>query len=62
MKAIIDRSECIGCGLCTEACPEVFRMGDDDLAEVYAEVDDSLKSSAVEAQDSCPVSAISLEE
>jgi len=62
MKVIIDRSECIGCGLCTEICPEIFRMDNDDLAEIYAEVDDSLKDSAVEAQDSCPVSAISLED
>ncbi len=62
MKAMIDRSGCIACGLCIDICPEVFRMGDDDLAEVYAEVDDSVKDSATEARDSCPVSVISLEE
>lgn len=62
MKAEIDRSGCISCGLCTEICPEVFRMADDGIAEVYAEVDDSLVDSATESRDSCPVSVISLED
>lgn len=62
MKAIIDRSGCISCGLCVDTCPEVFRMGDDGLAEVYAEVSDALEDSAAEARDSCPVSVISLED
>ncbi len=62
MKAVIDRSGCIGCELCAQICSEVFRMADDGLAEVYAEVTDSLKESAEEARDSCPVSVISLED
>ena len=32
MKAKIDRDGCIGCGMCTEICPEVFEMADDGLA------------------------------
>lgn len=62
MKAEIDRSGCIACGLCAELCPEVFRMAEDGLAEVYAEVEESVKESAIEARDSCPVSVISIEE
>jgi len=62
MKATIDRSGCIGCGLCAETCPEVFRMDDDDLAEVHAQVDASVEDSAAEARDNCPVSVISLED
>lgn len=62
MKATIDRSGCISCGLCTETCPEVFRMGDDGPAEVHGEVTDELRRSASEARDNCPVSVISLEE
>jgi ferredoxin len=38
MKASIDRDGCIACGLCTTVCPEVFRMADDGLAEVYVDV------------------------
>jgi len=37
MKATIDRSGCIGCGLCPSICPEVFRMADDGLAETVVE-------------------------
>lgn len=37
MKASIDRSGCIACGLCAETCPEVFRIADDGLAEVHRE-------------------------
>ncbi len=62
MKAEINRSGCIGCGLCEEICPEVFRMADDGLAEVYAEIDESTEETAIEARDSCPVSVISIEE
>ena len=34
MKAVIDRSGCIGCGLCPTLCPEVFAMAEDGLAQV----------------------------
>lgn len=61
MKASIDRSGCISCGICASTCPEVFRMADDGLAEVYAEVTSDLETTAQEASDSCPVSVISLE-
>jgi len=63
MKASIDRDGCISCGLCTEICPEVFRMADDGLAEVYVdEVPNEAEDKAVDAQESCPVSVITVEE
>lgn len=62
MIAEIDRSGCISCGLCIDTCPEVFRMADDGLAEVYAEVEPTQEENAEEARDNCPVSVISLEE
>ncbi len=62
MKASIDRENCISCGLCTEICPEVFRLGEDGPAEVHGEVTDELRQSASEARDNCPVSVISLDE
>ncbi len=62
MKAMLDRGGCIGCGLCADTCPEVFRMAEDDLAEVIREdVPDDLEDKAEEARDNCPVSVISLE-
>ncbi|HOB36192.1 MAG TPA: ferredoxin [Candidatus Avimonas sp.] len=62
MKASLDRSGCIACGLCPTICPEVFRMADDGLAEVYNEtVPPEAEDRAVEAQESCPVSVITVE-
>ncbi|WP_066715119.1 ferredoxin [Clostridium sp. Marseille-P299] len=62
MKASIDRDNCISCGLCTSTCPEVFRMADDGIAEVYVDtVPADAEASATEAQDNCPVSVITVE-
>ena len=61
MKAMVDKSCCIGCGLCVNTCPEVFRMDDDGLAEAYADIDETTEQSAIEARDDCPVSVISID-
>lgn len=62
MKASIDRSGCIACGTCSQICPEVFRMADDGLAEVYVEeIPKESETDATDAMDSCPVSVITVE-
>jgi len=62
MKAIIDRSGCISCGLCAATCPDVFQMAGDGFAEVITEaVPKELEALAVEAMEGCPVSVISAE-
>lgn len=62
MKAFIEREGCISCGLCAETCPEVFRMAEDDLAEVYVDViPEELEGAALEAKENCPVSVITIE-
>lgn len=62
MKATLDRSGCISCGLCAETCPEVFRMADDGVAEVWQEkVPGEAEDRAVEAGEGCPVSVITVE-
>jgi len=62
MKAAIDRSGCIGCSLCADTCPAVFRMADDGLAEVCAEtVPAGEEETAREAMDNCPASVITVE-
>lgn len=61
MKASLDRSGCISCGFCPETCPEVFRMADDGVAEVWQEtVPPAAEASAIEAQEGCPVSVITV--
>lgn len=62
MRAIIERNGCIGCGLCAETCPEVFRMDEEGLAEVYTDpIPSAFEDSATEAADNCPVSVITVE-
>lgn len=58
MKVTIDRSGCIGCGLCAGTCPKVFRIGEDGLAEVCAQPSAEEESDVREAEESCPVSVI----
>ena len=61
MNAAIDREGCISCGLCAATCPEVFRMADDGLAEVYSEITPELEDTAEEAAENCPVNVISVD-
>ena len=58
---IIDQDECISCGACVDTCPEVFRMNDDNLAEVY-KADGASEEEIQDAFESCPVSCIQWEE
>ncbi|MBR1747035.1 MAG: ferredoxin [Clostridia bacterium] len=58
MTYYVDKETCIGCGLCTTICPEVFEMDADDLAKAIADPDEATKSAADEALESCPVGAI----
>lgn len=61
MKAFVDREGCIGCGMCANICPEVFRMGEDGKSEVYSEPDSSTIHTANQAAEDCPVSVIEVE-
>lgn len=61
MKARVTE-DCIACGLCAEACPEVFEMGD-ELAEVIVdELPQENAEACRQAADECPVEAIIIEE
>jgi len=62
MKAKIDRDGCISCGLCEQTCPEVFRIAEDDLAEVHSEVMPEWEEAVEEAAENCPVTVIFIEE
>ena len=58
---VIDQDECISCGACVDTCPDVFRMNDDNLAEVY-DADGASEEEIEEAIDSCPVTCIHWED
>lgn len=58
---IIDQDECISCGVCVDTCPEVFRMNDDNMAEVY-KADGASEEEIQDAIESCPTSCIQWEE
>lgn len=53
--------DCIGCGLCPEICPDVFRMQETGFAEAIDEdIPEENKEQAIKAAESCPTSAIEM--
>lgn len=57
MNVEIDRDGCIGCGVCADICPDVFRIADDGLSEVIAKPE-GFEDAVKEAAESCPVEVI----
>ena len=58
MKApVIELSDCIVCGVCIEACPQVFRMNEAGYVEVI-EMDAYPETDADEAIKNCPTDCI----
>ena len=64
MKATVDSDKCTGCGLCTDTCPEVFEIDEEEgvarvkVEEVPPEAEDCCR----QAEEECPMEAISVEE
>ena len=63
MRAEISKDDCTGCGLCPSICPDVFEMGDEDVAVVRTDpVPDNLKEEVTDAAEQCPTEAIKVSE
>ena len=53
---------CIGCGLCVNACPDVFTMTDEGVAAALDSFDPAYAPMVREAAEGCPVNAIEVSE
>ena len=65
IKKIKVNDKCIGCGLCTTICPEIFEINENGKSQAKKGSEkkwDELAEKILEAKDSCPVSAIEVEE
>jgi len=64
MKVIVDELRCDAHGQCMRACPEVFRLDDDDdvVTVLVKEPDESLRESVRRAARVCPKAAIRIED
>lgn len=56
-KPFIDQDVCIGCGLCAETVPGVFRMNEENVAQVYNAAG-ATELKIQEVMDNCPVNCI----
>jgi ferredoxin len=63
MKVVVDLSICDLHGLCVEAAPEVFEIGDDGELHILNETPpEGLRAKVNAAVKGCPTGAISIEE
>ncbi|MGZ4148331.1 MAG: ferredoxin [Actinomycetota bacterium] len=75
MRVWIDQKACVGNGICVEICPDVFGLGDGDVAYVHdgnrilpdgpsgaLSVPPSVEASAIEAAEECPAACIYLDD
>lgn len=63
MKAKVEKDTCIGCGLCADACPQVFSMEKDGKAAAKDFlVPLEIEASCRDAAQQCPVEAIKITE
>ena len=47
MKIKVDQDMCIGCGMCVDICPEIFKLNSEDKSECTEdEIPDNLKEKA----------------
>jgi ferredoxin len=63
MKVVVDMSSCDLHGLCVEAAPEVFEIGDDGALHVLNETPpEALRAKVEKAVRECPTGAIAIHE
>ncbi|HNX81081.1 MAG TPA: ferredoxin [Candidatus Omnitrophota bacterium] len=55
-KVTVDATTCVGCGLCEQSCPEIFKIESDGIAHV--KTDSCSQHNVKEVAEQCPVNAI----
>ena len=53
----VNKKKCIGCGLCSQICSEVFEMNEEGKASVKKNMNKDAKC-IIDAIEQCPVEAI----
>jgi len=62
VKATVNE-ECTACGICEDTCPEVFELGDEDIAVVKLDpIPEKHQDAVREAAEECPSEAIEISE
>ena len=63
MRFKVDKELCIGCGMCIDMCPEVFKYDDSGISEAVGDdiTSKDVEGKAEEAMNLCPVEAIEAE-
>ncbi len=63
MRVVVDVDLCEGNAVCAQVAPEVFVVGDDDLAHVKTEpVPEALRAKVEDAVRRCPRQALTLKD
>jgi ferredoxin len=62
MRARVDKSLCMGCGICPDICPEVFAMDGDQAVVPLDKVPAGAEVACRDASQQCPGEAITIEE
>ncbi len=57
-KVTVDASVCVGCGLCEQLCPEVFKVNSEGIAQ--AKASECNQHNLTEITEQCPVNAIKI--
>lgn len=58
MRARVEKSLCIACGMCIQACPHVFCLGEEGLAEAAEKLPPESYEDVIQTAEDCPVGAI----